>query len=275
MRATRVDAALSDVDRRGALARAREEVLIAEGSDWFWWYGDDHSSEHDLEFDDLFRRHLRNVYRLLDKPCRTSCSSATSRRARRPPRQSRADGAPDRRRIDGEETSYFEWLGAGQPRGPGDGRRDAPDRPAPAAGQRSPVRVRPRAALSSAWTPRAGRRAPGRGLRALAEVPQARRPCASRSRLTAGWLDDRSGTAPVEPYVARGPPASRVLEVGRAAATRRSTWQVAAAGGVLRGGLTTAAGTSSSGIRRTGPSSCDAGCRRRDGSSKRTGTGRS
>jgi len=50
-----------------ALARAREEVLVAEGSDWFWWYGDDHSSAHDLEFDDLFRRHLRNAYRLLRK----------------------------------------------------------------------------------------------------------------------------------------------------------------------------------------------------------------
>ena len=47
---------------------AREEMLIAEGSDWFWWYGDDHSSAHDLEFDDLFRRHLRNVYRLLQRP---------------------------------------------------------------------------------------------------------------------------------------------------------------------------------------------------------------
>ncbi len=43
-------------------------MLIAEGSDWFWWYGDDHSSDHDLEFDDLFRRHVRNVYRALDKP---------------------------------------------------------------------------------------------------------------------------------------------------------------------------------------------------------------
>ena len=43
------------------LARAREELFIAEGSDWFWWYGDDHSSDHDLEFDDLFRRHLRKA----------------------------------------------------------------------------------------------------------------------------------------------------------------------------------------------------------------------
>ena len=49
-------------DRRSI---AWEELLIAEGSDWFWWYGDDHSSDHDAEFDDLFRRHLRNVYQAL------------------------------------------------------------------------------------------------------------------------------------------------------------------------------------------------------------------
>lgn len=48
-----------------ARERAWQELLIAEGSDWFWWYGDDHSSDHDREFDDLFRRHLRNVYRAL------------------------------------------------------------------------------------------------------------------------------------------------------------------------------------------------------------------
>jgi alpha-amylase/alpha-mannosidase (GH57 family) len=51
----------AEVDR----ARAWEELLIAEGSDWFWWYGDDHSSDHDEAFDDLFRRHLRSVYRSL------------------------------------------------------------------------------------------------------------------------------------------------------------------------------------------------------------------
>ena len=46
-------------------AVAWEELLITEGSDWFWWYGDDHSSDHDAEFDDLFRRHIRNVYQAL------------------------------------------------------------------------------------------------------------------------------------------------------------------------------------------------------------------
>ena len=51
-----------------ALARAWEEMLIAEGSDWFWWYGDDHSSDHDRTFDELFRRHVINIYRALGKP---------------------------------------------------------------------------------------------------------------------------------------------------------------------------------------------------------------
>ncbi len=42
-----------------------DAILAAEGSDWFWWYGDDHSSAHDREFDALFRYHLRRAYRAL------------------------------------------------------------------------------------------------------------------------------------------------------------------------------------------------------------------
>ncbi len=45
--------------------QAWEELYIAEGSDWFWWYGDDHSSEQDALFDYLFRKHLQNIYMLL------------------------------------------------------------------------------------------------------------------------------------------------------------------------------------------------------------------
>ncbi|MGH9582434.1 MAG: glycoside hydrolase family 57 protein, partial [Bryobacteraceae bacterium] len=44
---------------------AWEEILIAEGSDWCWWYGPEHSSANRPEFDQLFRGHLANVYRLL------------------------------------------------------------------------------------------------------------------------------------------------------------------------------------------------------------------
>ncbi|MDR0675620.1 MAG: glycoside hydrolase [Elusimicrobiota bacterium] len=47
------------------IKKAFEEIYIAEGSDWFWWYGDDHNSENDAEFDELFRQHLKNVYTIL------------------------------------------------------------------------------------------------------------------------------------------------------------------------------------------------------------------
>jgi len=51
-----------------ALEKAREEMMIAEGSDWFWWYGDDHSSDQDLEYDALFRSHVQAVYLALGLP---------------------------------------------------------------------------------------------------------------------------------------------------------------------------------------------------------------
>ena len=48
-----------------AAEEAYESLLAAEGSDWFWWYGDDHSSSLDAVFDGLFRTHLRRVYEAL------------------------------------------------------------------------------------------------------------------------------------------------------------------------------------------------------------------
>ncbi|MCB0261739.1 MAG: hypothetical protein KDH95_01870 [Calditrichaeota bacterium] len=45
-------------------AAAWEQIYIAEGSDWCWWYGDEHASSQDMEFDRLFREHLMNVYKL-------------------------------------------------------------------------------------------------------------------------------------------------------------------------------------------------------------------
>jgi alpha-amylase/alpha-mannosidase (GH57 family) len=110
--ARRALARAADVDP-AHFAQAREEVLIAEGSDWCWWYGDDHSSAHDIEFDELYRRHLRNVYKLLglavpDELFVSNISTTASVAA--------IDAAPSAfftPTLDGEETSYFEWLGAG------------------------------------------------------------------------------------------------------------------------------------------------------------------
>ena len=95
-----------------ALARAREEMLIAEGSDWFWWYGDDHSSDHDLAFDDLFRRHVRNVYRALDAPIPEELF-VTNITTQPPSAEIRRPTGLIQPEIDGEVTSYFEWVGAG------------------------------------------------------------------------------------------------------------------------------------------------------------------
>ncbi len=46
---------------------AHEELMIAEGSDWCWWYGDDHHNAQKDIFDELFRMHLRAMYVILDK----------------------------------------------------------------------------------------------------------------------------------------------------------------------------------------------------------------
>ncbi|GAB1430190.1 glycoside hydrolase family 57 protein [Ignavibacteria bacterium] len=43
--------------------KALEHCYIAEGSDWFWWYGDEHVSENQAEFDELFRWNLAEAYR--------------------------------------------------------------------------------------------------------------------------------------------------------------------------------------------------------------------
>ncbi|MCK9223968.1 MAG: hypothetical protein M0R46_08695 [Candidatus Muirbacterium halophilum] len=41
---------------------AFENILKAEGSDWFWWFGKDQESSNDIFFDNMFRKTLKNVY---------------------------------------------------------------------------------------------------------------------------------------------------------------------------------------------------------------------
>lgn len=50
------------------LARAYDEMLAAEGSDWFWWYGDDQTSSLEDAFDEIFRKTLSHVYEILGDP---------------------------------------------------------------------------------------------------------------------------------------------------------------------------------------------------------------
>jgi alpha-amylase/alpha-mannosidase (GH57 family) len=90
---------------------AYEELLIAEGSDWCWWYGPEHDSANREEFDQLYRSHLANVYRFLNLMPPEELSRPILRVAVRgiqiPPSGAITPA------IDGEVTSYFEWIGAG------------------------------------------------------------------------------------------------------------------------------------------------------------------
>jgi alpha-amylase/alpha-mannosidase (GH57 family) len=45
-----------------------EALYAAEGSDWFWWFGEGHSSNQDAMFDQLFREHLTALYIALNEP---------------------------------------------------------------------------------------------------------------------------------------------------------------------------------------------------------------
>ena len=44
------------------LANAQDYIYLAEGSDWFWWYGTDQDSGQDSYFDQGFRELLKSVY---------------------------------------------------------------------------------------------------------------------------------------------------------------------------------------------------------------------
>jgi len=91
---------------------AWQEIYIAEGSDWCWWYGDDHSSENDAVFDALFRKHLKNVYSLIGRnPPKYLEIPIKKLRLVRPVKEPAYLIQPI---LDGEVTNYYEWLAAGQ-----------------------------------------------------------------------------------------------------------------------------------------------------------------
>jgi hypothetical protein len=60
-----------------------KSYFIAEGSDWCWWYGDDHFSIQKDRFDELFRMHLRAIYVYLDKRVPDSLGESIMARASR------------------------------------------------------------------------------------------------------------------------------------------------------------------------------------------------
>jgi len=86
-------------------------LLRAEGSDWFWWYGDDHVTAQADLFDRLFRRHLEELYRECGTPVPDSLGVPI-----KPPSKPLAVREPSAcftPLIDGRISDYFEWIAAG------------------------------------------------------------------------------------------------------------------------------------------------------------------
>jgi hypothetical protein len=96
-------------DRKRA---AWEELLVAEGSDWCWWYGPEHSSANRGEFDQLYRGHLANVYRLLDLEVPADLSESNLKEAETELHE--LPGGLIQPAIDGLLTSPTEWSYGGR-----------------------------------------------------------------------------------------------------------------------------------------------------------------
>ncbi|MBP1594666.1 MAG: glycoside hydrolase, family 57 [Acidobacteria bacterium] len=91
--------------------RAFRELMIAEGSDWFWWYGDDHQTQNAVEFDALFRSHLKNTYSLLGQASPITLDIPIKKAAVRTRHRNPVHTLTPS--LDGRVTDYFEWISAG------------------------------------------------------------------------------------------------------------------------------------------------------------------
>jgi alpha-amylase/alpha-mannosidase (GH57 family) len=86
-------------------------LYAAEGSDWFWWYGDDFETDYKSEFDRLFRTHLRNALQRAGVTPPDFLNDPIV--AVREPDRSRLPVDLLLPTIDGLVTDFFEWHGAG------------------------------------------------------------------------------------------------------------------------------------------------------------------
>jgi alpha-amylase/alpha-mannosidase (GH57 family) len=89
---------------------AYEELLIAEGSDWNWWYGPEHHSANDRDFDELYRKHLSNVYQALGASAPEELAQPILVGTVRPTMVPQT--AFIHPVMDGRVGGYFDWMGA-------------------------------------------------------------------------------------------------------------------------------------------------------------------
>ncbi len=106
---------LQDAEKSGRLTKeqiksAKQEIYVAEGSDWFWWYGEPNNSGQDHIFDFLFREHLKNVYNSLEIPVPRYLEMPLISYIGKPLKNPRREITPN---INGYVKDNDEWLSAG------------------------------------------------------------------------------------------------------------------------------------------------------------------
>lgn len=94
--------------------RVRRNLMRAEASDWFWWFGKGHTSIHEREFDYLFRQNLKAVYEdlglsppdVIDHPVEAAGHALVV-----PVTHPTSTIHPT---LTGRHDSYYKWVGAGR-----------------------------------------------------------------------------------------------------------------------------------------------------------------
>ncbi len=91
------------------LDAALKYLYVAEGSDWFWWYGDTFYTVNEEEFDRLFRKNLKKVIEIMKKPMldflHTPVTALSGTQLSAQPHDFMTPV------LDGVPTDYYEWEG--------------------------------------------------------------------------------------------------------------------------------------------------------------------
>jgi alpha-amylase/alpha-mannosidase (GH57 family) len=91
--------------------RARQAMLVAEGSDWFWWYYSRNRIGDVNPFDVAFRQHLANVYRAIDQTVPSWLTQPISGHA--PERQRSISDLMELATLSGNDQAAVAWSSAG------------------------------------------------------------------------------------------------------------------------------------------------------------------
>ncbi len=105
-----LDNFIKENDDNHLIENARKELFIAEGSDWFWWYGEPNNSGQDFVFDYMFREHLKNVYLILNVEPPEYLNNSLINKIDVPFKYPTKSITP---RLDGLLESYDDWFHSG------------------------------------------------------------------------------------------------------------------------------------------------------------------